>query len=81
MREQVRCAKRVAGEAGVRPPHEHPWRMSTGGGACAPGLEELFGAIVPGLWADPGRDVQTRPRCARGRGWLMPSIREGPVFS
>ena len=61
-------------------PRVHLWRISTGGGAYAPAREDLFGAIVPGLWADPGRDVQTRPRCARGRGWLMSSIVEDRCF-
>ena len=52
MREEVKCAKRVAREAGVVLSHEDLWQMSTGNGAYALGLEDLFGTIMPGLWAD-----------------------------
>ena len=52
MREEVTCAKRVAQDAGVVLSHEELWRMSTGNGAYALGLEDLIGAIVPGSWAD-----------------------------
>ena len=52
MREEVKCAQRVAREAGVALSHEDIWRMSTGNGAYAMGLEDLSGTIMPGLWAD-----------------------------
>ena len=52
MREEVKCAQRVARRAGVALSYEAIWRMSTGNGAYAMGLEALLGAIVPGLWAD-----------------------------
>ena len=52
MREEVKCAKRVAKEAGVAVPGEALWRMATGDGAYALGLEDRFGAIRPGLPAD-----------------------------
>jgi len=52
MREEVKCAKRVAKEAGVALSSEALWRMSTGNGAYALGLEDRFGAIEPGLRAD-----------------------------
>ena len=52
MREEVKCARRVAGEAGVTLPSEALWRMSTGNGAYALGLEDRFGSIEPGLRAD-----------------------------
>ena len=52
MREEVKCAQRVARRAGVALSHEEIWRMSTGNGAYSMGLEDLLGAIVPGLWAD-----------------------------
>ena len=52
MREEVRCARRVATDAGVALPGETLWRMATGNGAYALGLEDRFGAIRPGLRAD-----------------------------
>ena len=52
MREEVRCARRVAEEAGVALSSELLWRMSTGNGAYALGLEDWYGAIEPGLRAD-----------------------------
>ena len=52
MREEAVCAKRVARESGMALSNEALWRMSTGNGAYALGLEDLIGAIVPGLWAD-----------------------------
>lgn len=52
MREEIKCAKRVAQDAGVVLSHEELWHMSTGSGAYALGLEDQFGAIMPGLWAD-----------------------------
>ena len=52
MREEVECAKRVARDAGVALSPAELWHMSTGNGAYALGLEDLFGAIRPGSWAD-----------------------------
>ena len=52
MREEAKCARRVARDAGVALPAEALWRMSTGNGAYALGLEGRFGAIRPGLRAD-----------------------------
>ena len=52
MREEVTCAKRVARDTGVALTHEELWRMSTGNGAYALGLEEIIGAVAAGLWAD-----------------------------
>ena len=52
MREEVKCARRVAKKAGVDLPGETLWRMATGDGAYALGLEDRFGVIRPGLRAD-----------------------------
>ena len=52
MREEVECAKRVARKADVALSNEELWRMSTSNGAYALGLEDVFGAVAPGLWAD-----------------------------
>ena len=52
MREEVRCARRVAEASGAELPAEALWRMATGSGAYALGLEDRFGAIRPGLRAD-----------------------------
>ena len=52
MREEVKCARRVAQEAGLALSSEALWRMTTGNGAYALGLEDRFGAIEPGLRAD-----------------------------
>ena len=52
MREEVKCAQMVAQEAGAGLSHEELWHMSTGDAAYALGLENLIGAILPGLWAD-----------------------------
>ena len=52
MREEFKCARRVAEEAGVALPGEALWRMATGSGAYALGLEDRLGAIEPGLRAD-----------------------------
>ena len=52
MREEFKCARRVAEEAGVALSAEALWRMATGNGAYALGLEDRFGAIEPGLRAD-----------------------------
>ena len=52
MREEVRCARRVAKDTGVSLLSELLWRMATGNGAYALGLEDRFGAIEPGLPAD-----------------------------
>ena len=52
MREEVKCARRVAMDAGVDLPGEALWRMATVDGAYALGLEGRFGAIRPGLRAD-----------------------------
>ncbi|MXW39377.1 MAG: amidohydrolase family protein [Acidobacteria bacterium] len=52
MREEVRCARRVAEASGTGLPAEALWRMATGSGAYALGLEDRFGAIRPGLRAD-----------------------------
>ena len=52
MREEMKCARRVTKAAGVDAPSEALWRMATRNGAYALGLEDRFGAIVPGLLAD-----------------------------
>ena len=52
MREEVRCARRVAEASGSGLPAEALWRMATESGAYALGLEDRFGAIRPGLRAD-----------------------------
>lgn len=52
MREEVRCARRVAAASGAGLSAEALWRMATGSGAYALGLEDRFGAIRPGLRAD-----------------------------
>ena len=52
MREEVKCAKRVATGVGVPLSNETVWRMATYNGAYALGLEDRFGAIRPGLPAD-----------------------------
>ena len=52
MREEVKCARRVAKDAGVALPGAALWRMATGNGAYALGLEDRFGAVRPGLRAD-----------------------------
>ena len=52
MREEVRCARRVAEEAGVALSGKALWRMATVNGAYALGLEDRFGAARPGLRAD-----------------------------
>ena len=52
MREEVKCARRVANAAGVALSNESLWRMATGNGAHALGLEDWIGAIEPGLRAD-----------------------------
>ena len=52
MREEVKCARRVAKNAGVSLSDEALWRMVAENGAFALGLEDQFGAIVPGLQAD-----------------------------
>ena len=51
MREEVECAKRVARGAAALS-NEDLWRMSTRNGAYALGLEDVFGMVAPGLWAD-----------------------------
>jgi len=52
MREEVRCARRVAAAVDVALPADALWRMSTVHGAYALGLEDRLGAIRPGLGAD-----------------------------
>ena len=52
MREEIKCARRVARDAGVALSGEALWRMAAGNGAYALGLEDRFGAIRPGLRAD-----------------------------
>ena len=52
MREEVKCARQAASDAGAALPADALWRMSTVKGAYALGLEDRFGAIEPGLWAD-----------------------------
>ncbi|MYD99393.1 MAG: amidohydrolase family protein [Gammaproteobacteria bacterium] len=52
MREEVKCARRVAADVGVAMPSEALWRMSTVNGAYALGLEDRLGAIEPGFRAD-----------------------------
>ena len=52
MREEFVCARRVAKEAGVTLSGKALWRMATINGAYALGLEDRFGALRPGLWAD-----------------------------
>ena len=52
MREEVRCARRVASSARTSVPGHLLWEMATGHGAYALGLEDRFGAIEPGLRAD-----------------------------
>lgn len=52
MREEVRCARRVAEASGAGLSAEALWRMATASGAYALGLEDRFGAIRPGLRAD-----------------------------
>ena len=52
MREEFRCARRVAEASGAELPGEALWRMATESGAYALGLEDRFGAIRPGLRAD-----------------------------
>ena len=52
MREEVRCARRVAEASGAELSAEALWRMATQSGAYALGLEDRFGAIRPGLRAD-----------------------------
>ena len=52
MREELKCARRVASATGVALPAEALWRMSTVNGAYALGLEDRYGAIKPGLRAD-----------------------------
>lgn len=52
MREEVRCARRVAAASAAELAGETLWRMATASGAYALGLEDRFGAIRPGLRAD-----------------------------
>jgi hypothetical protein len=52
MKEEVRCAARVAAEAGAALSSESLWRMATANGAYALGLEDRFGAVAPGRAAD-----------------------------
>ena len=52
MREEVKCARRVAKAAGVAVSSEALWRMATVNGAYALGLDDRFGAIEPGMRAD-----------------------------
>ena len=52
MREELKCARRVASATGVALPAEALWRMSTVNGAYALGLEDRYGTIAPGLRAD-----------------------------
>ena len=52
MREEVKCARRIASAASVALSADALWRMSTVNGAYALGLEDRFGAIKPGLRAD-----------------------------
>ncbi|MDE2774013.1 MAG: amidohydrolase family protein [Gemmatimonadota bacterium] len=52
MREEVACARQVAGQADAVLSPETLWRMATVNGAYALGVEDRFGAIEPGLRAD-----------------------------
>ena len=52
MREEVKCAKHAAIEAGIEISSEMLWQMSTINGAYALGLEDRFGKIKSGLPAD-----------------------------
>ena len=52
MREEIRCARRVAKGSGLALSGETLWGMATRNGAYALGLEDQFGAIRPGLPAD-----------------------------
>ena len=52
MREELKCARRVAATTGVALPADRLWRMSTVNGAYALGLEDRYGTIAPGLRAD-----------------------------
>ena len=52
LREEVKCARRVAEQADAPLSGEMLWRMATVHGSYALGVEDQFGAISPGLWAD-----------------------------
>ena len=52
MREEIRCARRVAKGSGLELSGETLWGMATRNGAYGLGLEDRFGAIRPGLQAD-----------------------------
>lgn len=52
MREEIKCARRVAADVDVALPSEALWRMSTVNGAYALGLEDRLGVIEPGFRAD-----------------------------
>jgi len=52
MKEEAKCARRVATRADVALPWRTLWRMATLHGAYALGLEARFGAIVVGTPAD-----------------------------
>ena len=52
MREEVRCAVKVASGAGIALSDQALWRMATGDAAYALGLEGHIGAIRAGLQAD-----------------------------
>ena len=72
MREELKCARRVASATGVALPAEALWRMSTINGAYALGLEDRYGAIAPGLAGgpDPNRPWRAETptmQCSPGR--------------
>ena len=69
MKEEFKCARKVAAASSTALSNEALWRMATGNAAYALGLESYLGAIKPGFWADlvlvkstggdPYRDVLT----------------------
>ena len=72
MKEEFKCATKVAKELSLKLSDKLFWEMATTHAAYALGLEDSLGAIKPGFWADmvlvksngsdyPYRDVLTAP--------------------
>lgn len=52
MKEEFKCATKVAKESSLELSNKSLWQMATTNAAYALGLEDSLGAIKPGFWAD-----------------------------